>query len=406
MIRWQSLAPALFFFFAGAGSLYLADLIISSRLDASTIEQWTATKVSMLLVGQAALFGFDQLIVREPHARVPLARVAAAAAIAAGSIAGLFAFLVGRTDIMWALPIVVPCYVLSILSFARARSAHQFAAAHLVRDGWKVAFAIAIIAYLVWPNLPAPPYLLATTMALAVLPLIGLLRLRPHDAIQRHSDISDLTSAVRSATPFFMSSFALAAGAYAELALMTSIAPAAQTAQYLQLAVAFSYPALMLNTFISGVLSAHFRDNLGTFLLLTGRWHWRLAGLVFATALVFFSTGYLLHSLIMPPTTGNATFVAMIMSITGSVRLAHAITASGLGVLAPIRQLNQLAMMSFLGGLLFVSGVLILVAIGLDPAASCALGTLLYWSFLLTISIRASRVVARELNSTAPVRTT
>ena len=376
------LGPA-FLFILGTASTYAADFLITSSAEPNVIAQWGRLKSFMFLATPFAVFGMDQLLVREPQAVTIILRAVAASSIIAATGLSILGYAAGWTGSFTIGFVPVLGLTTAGLAFHWLRSNRRLGAGYAAFSGWRVIFAALVLAFST-NGLVDVSHLLVVAFGLSLPFTVAMIKKKTNTAPMQgiHHDIKTGYDAFRIGSSYFFSSISLAIASYGEILVVSTLGTTQDVALYFSTTVLFLYPGTMLNQFLAANLGPYIRDHPKISFLRLKKWHLRGLSSVFLIWPVLIAIGYGLSAILHDRFQPNWE-LACILSATGCVRLLYIAPTSFIAVLAKASQLSKLSVW-YLGTAILMPLIAIALHLaGITIVASVALANLTSWTLRL-----------------------
>jgi O-antigen/teichoic acid export membrane protein len=391
----RKLAPSAFVFLSGVGALYLADLIIAAYGDVQSIALWATLKSFMMIASTFALFGINQLLVREPKAMRQLARVGGMNILGVSLVLGTVGAYFNLVPSIITGIIVIVGFSFCNMAFQWLRSNLCVTEAYVANSGWRVIFCLGILVFFLNDYLGIDTVLIGAFVVTAPFIVILLVRHNPKEGlISLHNDIRSVKDIYLLGGSYFIAALSLAIASYGENLVVHHIGTTEDVAYYFRAAVVFLFPGLMLNQYLTTVLGTVVRQEEGRVLEILRRYFWSVAlGLALLWPILAIC-GYLLEILIYGTTQTSLAFAA-ILTLTSCVRLLYVLPGSFVGVIADRRTLFHASVTYLVCALLLPLLSFILHSMGFTVVLAVALASLISWSLRCIIG---ARLVAQRLS--------
>jgi O-antigen/teichoic acid export membrane protein len=377
----RRLGPSAALFLSGVGALYIADLIISRHDDPNLVASWMSLKAFMMIASTAAVFGMDQLIVREPGAARLLVRAVVVNVVLVAVVAALLGLYLGLVPSWYVGAAVVAGFALSNVSFHFLRSNLRLAEAYVAHGTWRVLFLAGVVLFL--GSVVSDAGLILVGAFILGGGVIAAVLLRPAKAAKLtspHDDIKTVWDAYKIGGTYFLAAISLAIASYGENLVIRQIGTAEEAARYFQALVLFLLPGVMANQYLSAIIGPYIREQEARVLGLLRRYA-VLAGLSILILLwpMLVVGGYVLewlvHGQIRTPLV-----LAALLSLTSCIRLVYILPSSFVGMLADRKELLR-ASLAFLGCALLLPVLSVLFhAAGVTAMIAVAVASLVNWT--------------------------
>lgn len=387
--RARILAPSALTFIAGSGALILADIVLARAASPEIVHDWVVFRSLIFPLSTIALLGFDQVIVREPSKAalflkpaIPLV-VGIAAALAAGS------YLSGYYGNIYYIFLATLGVAGSSMLFGYFRARLLFNSAQVARDSWKAIFLLLLVplhfALGVKPEVIVLGSMAITFMTLAV-PM-----LKDHDSPMRevHDEVFNLRSALSVSWPFGLASLSLSLAAYGELILMRIFGTEQGLTEYFKAVVLFTYPIVVLNTYLSTFLGSAIRQDPARYSRMALHHKWSAVILLVLACPLAMMLG-VGGSYVLFPGYRPDYLVAATLSLTAGMRLGYTFLSSFIGTLATKTELKLNSILYFSFACLtplICYGLLQLLS---SVALAVSLTALIHWLLRSSIGWRLS----------------
>lgn len=394
------LAPSAATFLTGTGAFFLVDVWIGRMETPDNIADWALFKSLVFPLSTLVLLGIDQAVVREPSKFPLYARKAVLAMTVLAGVAALLSWAAGAYHN--ALYIFAGTLLLSVstLYFGIFRANLLFNLAHVARDGWKPLLLLMIVVAHFHADFDAPLLLIAACGLTTIICVWAWSRRSVTDIVERHDDISDFRSALSVSWPFCLAAFSLAIASYGEVLLLKIFSAEAEISGYFRAIVLFSYPAMILNTYLVTFLGSFIRQRAGD----SARYFAKL-GIYLVPLMVLVPggailAGYSLQRIVFP---GHETplFLAALLSGTAGVRFGYTIITSFVGALGSKREIRVVSLLYFLLALLTPAICLPIYLVSENILFAVAATAMLHWLLRGLIGLRLTMRLARHALSEA-----
>lgn len=394
----RKLAPSALIFLSGVGALYVADLTIAASANDEAIALWATLKSFMMIASTFALFGINQLLVREPKAMRLLTRVGGAnilgVSLALGVIGAYFdlapSILVGI--------VAIAGFSFSNLAFQWLRSNLQVTAAYLANGSWRILFLLGILVFFINDNVDIG-MILTGSFVISSLIIVGLIAQNPakKELVSLHDDIRCVKDIYLIGSSYFLAAISLSIATYGENLVVHQIGTTADVAQYFRASVVFLFPGMILNQYLTAVFGLAVRQEESRVLKNLRRYLWKgLAGLLLMWP-VLIAGGYVLEMLVYGEIS-TPIMLAMLLSMASCLRLLYVLPGSFIGVIANRRTLLKASIIYLICAFLLPLLSILFYSLGMATVISVALASLISWT--LRCAVGAGLVYQRLVTVT------
>jgi len=385
----RKLGPSIILFLSGAGALFLADLVIARTGRAEDIALWATLKSFMMIGSTFALFGINQLIVREPLAWRMLLRVGVANILAVSLVLGVLgdAFDVVANGFVGA--IAIAGFSLFNIAFQWLRSNLRVTEAYVVNSSWRVLFLFGVVIFGILSDLAGIDTILISSFAIGAVVVVGILsrKVPQPELVALHDDVRSVKDAYLLGASFFVSALSLAIASYGENLVVQQLGTTADVAQYFRAAVMFLFPGMMLNQYLTAVLGTVLRQQEQRVLGILRRHYWRgVLGFALLWPLLVLG-GYVLEVLVYGAAETPAVLAAL-LALTSCVRLLYVLPGAFVGVIADRNALSRASAVYLAGALSLPVFSVVFHAVGLAIVTSVALASLINWVLRSLVGVR------------------
>lgn len=367
-------------FFFGVGALYLADLTIAASGDVESIALWATLKSFMMIASTFALFGINQLLVREPKAMNFLVRVGGVNILIASLVLGTMGAYFNMAPSIIAGVIVVAGFSFSSMAFQWLRSNLQVTSAFIANGSWRALFLLGIIIFFVNGHVEIDIILIGSFVFAGFI-IIGLItRNYPKEKlVSLHDDIHGVKDIYLIGGSYFLATISLSIASYGENLVVHQLGTTEDVAQYFRASVVFLFPGLMLNQYLVTVVGLAVRQKESRVLDVLRIHFWKgLGGLLFMWPILI-GGGYILERLVYGETS-TPVALASLMALAGCVRFLYIIPSSFVGTVASRRALFNTSAIYLVCSLLLPILSVAFHAIGMAVVFSVALASLISWT--------------------------
>ncbi len=374
-------APSALVFFFGVGALYLADLIIAASGDIEAIALWATLKSFMMIASTFALFGINQLIVREPKAMHLLTWVGGLNILGVSLVLGVTGAYINLAPSILAGISVIVGFSFCNMAFQWLRSNLQVTAAFIANGSWRVLFLIGVIIFFVNGDVDIDAILIGS-FVLAGFIITGLItRNYPkQELVSLHDDIHSVKDIYLIGSSYFLAAMSLAIASYGENLVVHQIGTTDDVAQYFRASVVFLFPGLMLNQYLATVVGLAVRQEESRVLEILRRYFWKgLCGLLFMWPILI-AGGYMLE-ILMYGESSTPVALASLMAMASCVRFLYILPSSFVGAVANRHVLFNTSMIYLICALLLPLLSIALHFAGMAVVLSVALASLISWGF-------------------------
>ena len=366
-------------FMAGVGSIYLADIIIARSPDPAVVAQWATLKSFMMIGGVMALFGMEQLLVREPRAAKHILKATAINVTLVSVAASIGGYFLGYAPSIMVGLIAIAGFSIVNLCFQWVRSNLQVNRAYFANSSWRVLFLCGVVLFSVGGWLSVPMALMIAMIVGVVIAVTLALRTRAEsDLISPHREIDSLWGAYGVGSAFLVSALSLSIASYGEALVVKFLGSDADVSTYFRAAVVFLFPGVMFNQYLSAIAGPFLRQNKDRAASLLRRHGFKLVLLIIALWPALLGGGYVLARLLY----GDMDLplsLALVLTFTSCCRLFYVLPNSFVGMLATRQQLRVISF-AYLGcSLLLPLLAWILHGQGVDVLIAVALANLVNW---------------------------
>ena len=400
--------PSFLTFIAGTGALFAADVLIGRELPEEMVADWATLKSVMMPLAALAVFGLDQMVVREPSkwrlVRWP-SLLTMAILVVAGSVLLVATGFYNRLDILVATAALM---AICNLYFGLFRADLHFGWAQIARDGWKVLFLIGVL-LAVWGMLfPIGTLLLIALGAGALLSVLAHALTKRPKVREIFDEVSGFPSALRVSWPFALVSIALAIATYGEVAIINALGAREIVAEYFVTILCFVSAINICNTFLSTFLGSMARQHPERTIAWYDRGigfakrHWyALPFAMLALPALTFLAGFIVHAILFA---GHDLEIrwAILMAITAGTRLLYTFVSIIIGALGDSALITGTAVQYFALSLLFPLLAFGLGTYFLEAGTAVALAACLHWLARSAVGLKAARTVAGRYRQVEP----
>ncbi len=388
MINLAKFAPSALVFLFGVGALYLADLIIAASGNDESIALWATLKSFMMIASTFALFGINQLLVREPKAMRLLTRVGGANILGASLVLGIIG---SYLDLAPSIPVgivAIAGFSFSNLAFQWLRSNLQVTAAYLANGSWRVLFLLGILVFFISDNVDID-MILTGSFIISSLITVWLIIRNPAKTplVSLHDDIRSVKDIYLIGSSYFLATISLSIATYGENLVVHQIGTAADVAQYFRASVVFLFPGMILNQYLATVIGLAVREEESR-VLNNLRRHFRkgLTGLLLLWPILL-AGGYMLEMLVY----GEAStplLLAILLVVASCVRLIYILPSSFIGVVASRHILLNTSIIYLICAILLPLLSILFHSLGMTTIISVALASLISWTLRCAVGAR------------------
>ncbi|MBK8507138.1 MAG: hypothetical protein IPL51_00320 [Candidatus Competibacteraceae bacterium] len=387
IILWK-LLPSGLIFLCGVGSIFLADLIIARTGDIEDIALWATLKSFMMIASTFALFGINQLLVREPKATPMLIRIGTVNILIVSLILGIVGDYLDFVPTILGGIITIIGFSFSSMAFQWLRSNLRVNEAYIASSAWRILFLIGISILFV-NDVATIDMILIGSLIIGGLTATGLLvRDNPTKTlISIHDDIHTIKDIYILGGSYFLAAVSLAIASYGENLVTHQLGTTIDVAQYFRSAVMFLFPGMMLNQYLAAFMGTVVRQEEPRILRILRRYFLiGLLGLVLIWVMMIVG-GYILEMLIYGKTHTSLS-LAILMALTSCVRLIYVLPSAFVGVVADRHTLFKSSVAYLLSALSLPLFSVIFYSLGVSVITSVALASLLSWILRSLVGIK------------------
>lgn len=376
----RKLAPSALVFFFGVGALYLADLTIAASGNVESIVLWATLKSFMMIASTFALFGINQLLVREPKAMHLIARVGGMNILGVSLVLGTAGAYFNLAPSIIAGVIVIAGFSFCNMAFQWLRSNLQVTAAFIANGSWRVLFLLGIIIFFVNGHADIDVILIGA-FVLAGFIITGLItRNYPREKlVSLHDDIHGAKDVYLVGGNYFLAAISLAIASYGENLVVHQIGTTEDVAQYFRASVVFLLPGLMFNQYLANVIGLAVRQKESHVLDVLRIHFWKGLGGLLLMWPALIGGGYMLERLVYGETS-TPVELASLMALAGCVRFLYIVPSSFVGTVASRRALFNTSAIYLVCALLLPILSVAFHTIGMEVVFSVALASLISWT--------------------------
>ncbi len=385
--------PSALVFLFGVGALYLADLIIAVSGDDESIALWATLKSFMMIASTFALFGINQLLVREPKAMRLLSRVGVMNILGVSLLLGIIGAYLNLAPSILVGIVVIAGFSFSNLAFQWLRSNLQVTTAYLANGSWRVLFLLGILIFFISGNADIG-MILAVSFVISGLIIVWLITKNPakKELVSLHDDIRSVKDIYLIGSSYFLAAISLSIATYGENLVVHQIGTIADVAQYFRASVVFLFPGMILNQYLTAVFGLAVRQEEGRVLKNLRRHLWKgIAGLLLMWP-VLIAGGYVLEMLVYAEIS-TPIMLATLLAMVSCVRLLYILPGSFIGVIANRRALLNTSIAYLVCALFLPLLSIIFHSFGMATVISVSLASLISW--LLRCAVGAGLVYRR-----------
>lgn len=376
----RKFAPSALVFLFGVGALYLADLTIAASGDDESTALWATLKSFMMIASTFALFGINQLLVREPKAMNLLARIGSANIICVSLVFGLAGAYFDLAPSILTGIVAIAGLSFSSMAFQWLRSNLQLTQAYIANGCWRVLFLFGIVIFFLNGYVDIGTILVGS-LALGSFIIAGLMmRNYPKsDLVSLHDDIHNIKDVYLVGSSYFLAAISLAIASYGENLVVNQIGTTADVAQYFRASVVFLFPGMMLNQYLGAVIGLKVRQAEARVLEVLQDHFWKIVSALVLAWPVLFAGGYMLETLVYGEA-NTPVVLAALLTMASCVRILYILPSSFVGTVANRRTLFN-ASAVYLGCALMLPLLsIVFYSMGLASVISVALASLISWS--------------------------
>lgn len=367
-------------FLSGVGALYIADLIIAASGDNESIAIWATLKSFMMIASTFALFGINQLLVREPKAMRLLTRVGGVNILAVSLVLGIIGAYFDLVPSILVGIVAIAGFSFSNLAFQWLRSNLQITAAYLANGSWRVLFLLGILVFFISGNADIG-MILTGSFVISSLISVGLITQNPakKELISLHDDIRSVKDIYLIGSSYFLAAISLSIATYGENLVVHQIGTTADVAQYFRASVVFLFPGMILNQYLATVIGLAVREKESRVLDNLRRHFWKgLIGLLLLWPILLVG-GYLLEVLVYGEIS-TPIFLATLLAMASCVRLLYVLPGSFIGVIANRQTLLSSSIVYLFCAILLPLLSIFFHSLGIATVISVALASLISWA--------------------------
>ncbi|CAE6483313.1 membrane hypothetical protein [Nitrosomonas nitrosa] len=376
----KKFAPSALVFLFGVGALYLADLIIAASGDNESIALWATLKSFMMIASTFALFGINQLLVREPKAMRLLTQVGGTNILAVSLVLGIIGAYFDLVPSILVGIVAIAGFSFSNLAFQWLRSNLQITAAYLANGSWRVLFLLGILVFFISGNADIG-MILTGSFVISSLIIVGLITQNPakKELISLHDDIRSVKDIYLIGSSYFLAAISLSIATYGENLVVHQIGTTADVAQYFRASVVFLFPGMILNQYLATVIGLAVREEESRVLDHLRHHFWKgVAGLLLLWPILL-AVGYMLEMLVYGETS-TPLLLATLLVVASCVRLAYILPSSFIGVVASRRILFNTSIIYLICAFSLPLLSLLFHSLGIATVISVALASLISWT--------------------------
>ncbi|PTR02782.1 hypothetical protein C8R30_10540 [Nitrosomonas nitrosa] len=394
----RRLAPSALIFLSGVGALYVADLTIAASANDEAIALWATLKSFMMIASTFALFGINQLLVREPKAMRLLTRVGGANILVVSLVLGIIGAYFDLVPSILVGIVAIAGFSFSNLAFQWLRSNLQVTAAYLANGSWRVLFLLGILVFFINDNVDIG-MILTGSFVISGLIIVGLIVQNPakKNLVSLHDDIRSVKDIYLIGSSYFLAAISLSIATYGENLVVHQIGTTADVAQYFRASVVFLFPGMILNQYLTAVFGLAVRQEESRVLKNLRRYLWKgLAGLLLMWP-VLIAGGYVLEMLVYGEIS-TSIMLATLLSMASCLRLLYVLPGSFIGVIANRRTLLKASIIYLICAFSLPLLSLLFHSLGMATVISVALASLISWT--LRCAVGAGLVYQRLVTVT------
>ncbi len=389
----RKLGASAIIFISGVGALFLAELTIARTNDTEAIAVWATLKSFMMIASTFALFGINQLLVREPKAMRILVKTGTVNILGVSLVLGIAGAHLGLAPTFLVGIVAIISFSFTNMAFQWLRSNLRVTEAYIANSCWRIIFLLGILAFFLNGFADIDTVLIGAFVV--TVPIIAFLLLRHNSKkklVSLHDDIHSIKDIYLIGGSYFLAAVSLAIASYGENLVVHQIGTTEDVAHYFRAAVVFLFPGLILNQYLATVLGTAVRQEEAHVLGVLRRHFWTGAlGLALLWP-VLVICGYLLETLVYGTTQTPGTFAA-ILALTSCVRLIYVLPGSFVGIIADKRILFRASVSYLACALLLPLLSFIFYSAGSTVVIAVALASLVSWS--LRCLVGAKLIVQR-----------
>lgn len=376
----RKFAPSALVFLFGVGALYLADLTIAASEDVEAIALWATLKSFMMIASTFALFGINQLLMREPKATRLLARVGGINILGISLVFGIVGAYFGMVPSILAGIVAIAGFSFSNMAFQWLRSNLQLTAAYIANGSWRVLFLVGILFFFMNGYANIDTILIGSFVFSSLVIVMLITRKYPRkELVSIHDDIRSAKDVYFIGSSYFLAAISLAIATHGENLVVQQIGTTADVAQYFRASVVFLFPGMILNQYLTAVIGLAVRQQEARVLRNLRRYFWRgLGGLVLMWPALI-AGGYLLEMLVYGET-ATPLVLAALLALASCVRLLYILPGSFVGVIANRHALINASVIYLICALLLPLLSMAFHSIGMAAMVSVALASLISWT--------------------------
>ncbi|WP_396956967.1 hypothetical protein [Nitrosomonas sp.] len=376
----KKFVPSAFVFLFGVGALYLADLTIAASGDDESIALWATLKSFMMIASTFALFGINQLLVREPKAMHLLTRIGIINILYVSLILGIAGAYFNLIPSILVGIVAIAGFSFSNLAFQWLRSNLQVTTAYLANGSWRVLFLLGILLFFLDDKVDIDTILIGSFIVSSF--IIAWLIIQNHpkkELISLHDDIQSIKDIYLIGSSYFLAAISLSIATHGENLVVHQIGTANDVAQYFRASVVFLFPGMILNQYLATVIGLAVREQEARVLKNIRRYLWKgLAGLLLMWPILI-ASGYMLEVLVYDEIS-TPIILAALLALASSVRLLYILPSSFIGVVASRHILFNTSVIYLICAFLLPLLSILFHFLGLAVVISVALANLISWS--------------------------
>ncbi len=381
----RKLAPSALVFLFGVGALYLADLVIAASGDDESIALWAALKSFMMIASTFALFGINQLLVREPKAMRLLVRIGGLNVLSVSLVFGIAGAYFNMAPSILAGIVAIAGFSFCSMAFQWFRSNLQVTTAYIANGSWRVLFLLGIIFFFINGHVDIDTILIGS-FVLASFIIVGLITRSQsrENLVSLHDDIHSIKDIYFIGGSYFLAAISLAIASYGENLVVHQIGTSIDVAQYFRASVVFLFPGMMLNQYLTAVVGMAIRQEELRVLKALKCHFWKgLCGLLLMWPTLI-AGGYMLEVLVYGEASTSIVLAAL-MALASCIRLLYVLPSSFVGTVANRRTLFNTSIIYLVCALLLPLLSIIFHSAGMAVVLSVALASLISWTLRCAI---------------------
>ena len=308
------------------------------------VADWALFKSLVLPLSTLALLGIDQVVVREPSKLMFYVRPALLTVTGIAGAISLIAWAIGAYDNVFYIFLGTLLLSLSGLYFGIFRANMLFNMAHIARDGWKLLLFLAIVAAHLFADIGAP-LLMIIACGVTVLFCVSIWqRTNVTGIVEQHDEISGFKSALAVSLPFCAAAFSLSIASYGEILLLKIFDAESKIDTYFRAIILFSYPAMIMNTYIVTFLSSIIRQNPEKISRKFLKYSMFIVPIVIVIPIISLVVGFFLEIFLFPDQE-TPLYLAVLLSSIAGVRFAYTFLTSFVGALGDQSEIKVISLL-------------------------------------------------------------